>query len=197
MASSGGGVFLPNDPPPSTGQVLTTPTIVGATMTGTVTLATGATLTNPAIVGAVITGTVTVATGATLTNPAVAGAVVTGTVTVASGATLTTPTVLMTTASVTATGATGGSGAVLPTVTPAYVTVTGATGSGVDLPTGPSGAVYYLNNVAAAAMRFYCVGGTINGTTGTTAFVITNTGNHAATAYNTSATGAWFISGNT
>jgi len=57
--------------------------------------------------------------------------------------------------------------------------------------------MFWLNNVAAATMRVYCVGGTINGTTGTTAFTITNTGNHSAWAINTSASGAWFIAGNT
>lgn len=197
MGSSGGGVFLPSDPPPSTGQVLTNPVISGAALSGTMTIATGATITNPTITGAVISGTVTVASGATLTTPVITGATISGTVTVASGATLTTPSLLVTTALVTATGATGGSGAALTAVTPQAIIVTGATGSGVDLPTGPAGLAYYIQNVAAATMRFYCVGGTINGTTGTTAYTITNTGNKAAWAFNTSATGAWFVGGNT
>jgi len=91
----------------------------------------------------------------------------------------------------------GTDAAVAPTVTPAAMIVTGATGSGVALLTGPAGAAFYIQNVAAASMRFYCVGGTINGTTGTTAYIITNTGNKAAWAFNTSASGAWFIGGNT
>lgn len=139
----------------------------------------------------------TVSSTSTLTNKTLTAPVISGAATLASGAVLTTPTVIVTTAGVTATGATGGSGAVVPTVTPAALTITGATGSGVDLPTGPAGAMYLLNNVSAAGIRFYCVGGTINGTTGTTAFVITPTGNKTAWAYNTTATGAWFICGNT
>ncbi len=82
-------------------------------------------------------------------------------------------------------------------VTPAAVIVTGATGSGVDLLTGPAGQAFYIQNLAAASMRIYCVGGTINGTTGTTAYILTNTGNKAAWAFNTSASGAWFIGMNT
>lgn len=179
MGMSAGGVFLPADPPPSTGQVLTSPTITG-TVTGTYTFAGTTTLTSP-----------------TITTPTITAPVISGAATMASGATLTTPTVLITSALVTATGATGGSGAVLPTVTPAAAIITGATGSGVDLLTGPAGQAFYLQNVAAAAMRIYCVGGTINGTTGTTAYIITNTGNKSAWAFNTSASGAWFIAGNT
>lgn len=115
----------------------------------------------------------------------------------ASGTTLTTPTVLVTTTGVTGTGATGGAGAVLPTVTPAFVYATGASGSGVDLPTGPAGAAYFIANLTTGALNVYCVGGTINGTTGTTAFPITATGNRSAWAVNTSATGAWQVRGNT
>lgn len=136
-------------------------------------------------------------TAGTYVAPTITAPVLSGATTMASGATLTTPKIIVTTTGVTGTGATGGSGAVLPTVTPAFITITGATGSGVDLPTGPAGAAYFLNNVAAATMRIYCVGGTINGTTGTTAALITNTGNHAAWAYCTSASGAWFMAGNT
>lgn len=36
-SNSAGGVFLPNDPPPSTNQVLTTPSIASPTVTGTAT----------------------------------------------------------------------------------------------------------------------------------------------------------------
>ncbi len=130
-------------------------------------------------------------TNKTLTTPVISGG------TFASGATMTTPTILMTTALVTATGATGGSGAVLPTVTPAFVTITGATGSGVDLLTGTAGQVFFFNNATATITRIYCVGGTINGTTGTTAFQLATAGNKFAVAWNTTASGAWFITGNT
>lgn len=132
------------------------------------------------------------ASGTALVAPAITGAA-----TIASGATITTPTMLATTTGVTATGTGSADGAALPTVTPAFVTVTGATGSGVLLPTGPAGSVYYFQNLAAATMRFYCSGGTINGTTGTTAYTVTNTGNKQALAFCTSATGAWFMGGNT
>lgn len=146
-----------------------------------------------------VNGSITgIGPGVTITNVTLTGTnVINGTTTVSSGATFTTPTATFTTTGVTGTGATGGAGAVLPTVTPAFVTITGATGSGVDLPTGPIGATYFLNNVAAATMRIYCVGDTINGTTGTTAALITNTGNHAAWLYNTTASGVWFMAGNT
>lgn len=130
--------------------------------------------------------------GAALVAPAISGAA-----TIASGATIVTATQTFTTTGVTATGATGGSGAVLPTQTPAFVTVTGATGSGVDLPTGPVGASYFVKNLFAGTMRFYCVGGTIDGTTGTTAALITTTGNKSAWFFNTSASGAWIMAGNT
>ena len=114
MASnSAGGVFLPNDPPPSTNQVLTTPAITGGTISGTT-----------------ITGGTVTSTGSTLTAPTITAPVISGAATLASGATLTTPTLLVTTALVTATGATGTDAATMPTVTPAAVIVTGATGSG-------------------------------------------------------------------
>lgn len=184
MGSSAGGVFLPSDPPPSTGQVLTSPTIATPTIS------------SPTLTGT-LTGTYTLGGTTTLTAPTITAPVISGAATMASGATITTPTILITSALVTATGATGGSGAVLPTVTPATAIITGATGSGVDLLTGPAGQAFFLQNVAAAAMRIYCVGGTINGTTGTTAYIITNTGNKSAWAFNTSASGAWFIAGNT
>lgn len=111
--------------------------------------------------------------------------------------TITLPTATFTTAGVTGTGTTGGSGAVLPTATPAFIAATGASGSGVDLPTGPIGAAYFIANLTTGALNLYCVGGTINGTTGTTAFPITATGNRSAWAFNTSATGAWRVYGNT
>jgi uncharacterized protein YjbI with pentapeptide repeats len=215
MGSSAGGVFLPLDPPPSTNQVLTTPTIIGATVTGaslvnasitgatitgTVTVATGASLINPSITGAVITGTVTVATGAALINPSITGAVVTGTVTVASGATLTTPTVIFTSSDVIATGATGSTAAAAPSVYPAFVhcNSTGVSGAGLNLPTGAAvaGAFYVIMNSMTGDLNIYSTGATINGVTGTTAFALTATGNRTAIAA-CSVAGAWRIHGNT
>jgi hypothetical protein len=180
MGLSGGGVFLPGDPPPSTNQVLTTPTITGGTVSG-----------------ATITGGTQTSTGSTFTSPTITSAVISGATTVASGATITTPTLSVTTQIVTATGTGSGDAASVSAIVPAYISITGATGSGVNLPTGPIGALYWLGNDAAATMRIYSVGGTINGTTGTTAFTLTSTGNKLAMAFNTSASGVWEIKGNT
>lgn len=176
MASSGGGAFLPNDPPPSTGQVLTSPTI-----------------TTPTITGGTITGVTVTSTGSALTAPVISGAA-----TMASGAVLTTPTVLMTSQSVTATGATGGSGTALSAITPALVVATGTSGAGLDLVTGAAvaGSYYVINNATTGVLNIYAVGGTINGTTGTTAFAITATGNKLAHAMCVTA-GQWIIRGNT
>lgn len=110
---------------------------------------------------------------------------------------ITVPTTTFTTASPTGTGATGGSGAVLPTVYPAFLAVTGASASGIDLLTGPAGSAFFITNETTGALNVYCVGGTINGTTGTTAYPITATGNRSAWAFCRSATGAWTIRGNT
>jgi len=90
MSSSGGGVFLPGDPPPSTNQVLTTPTIVSPTITsaalaGTTTIGAGMTATTPTIL---FTASTITATGTTGTNAAAVSAAVPGlfTITGASGA---------------------------------------------------------------------------------------------------------------
>ncbi len=55
MGMTGGGVFLPSDPPPSTGQVLVAPTITSPVISGTTTLATGTTITSPTIAGTATT----------------------------------------------------------------------------------------------------------------------------------------------
>lgn len=99
--------------------------------------------------------------------------------------------------SVTATGATGSTATALGSVTPAYHAVTGASGAGVGLPTGPAGAVHVFRNNMTGAMNIYCVGGTINGATGTTAYPVTATGNKMAFAFCLNATGAWQVGGNT
>ncbi len=204
MGSSAGGVFLPSDPPPSTGQVLTNPSISGATetsptitsptITGTTTIATGATITNPAIVGAAITGTVTIATGATITNPAIVGAVVTGVVTVASGATLTTPTVLFTAQKLTGAGTDATGATAASAVVPAIIHITGASGAGINLPTGACvpGAMYFVQNInGTGVQKVYSIGTTINGTTGTTAFSMDTTGTDK-TWFTCTTAGAWF-----
>ena len=58
------------------------------------------------------------------------------------------------------------------------------------------GFVYTIVNNVAATMRIYATGGTINGTTGTTAYTITNTGNKTVVLFCTSA-GTWIAGGNT
>ena len=70
MASSGGGCFLPGDPPPSTSQTLTTPAISGSTVT------------SPTLTSPTITGTTSIGAGATITSPTItAPTVTTGTFT--------------------------------------------------------------------------------------------------------------------
>lgn len=129
-------------------------------------------------------------TNKTLTSPTLTSPTINGTI----GGT---GTLLFATALVTATGTGATDAASVGTQFPAYIGITGATGSGVNLPTGPVGAVVLLGNDFAGVMRIYSNGGFINGTTGTTAFTITATGNKLATAVNTSASGAWHIKGNT
>lgn len=123
MGLSGGGVFLPGDPPPSTGQQLTAP---------------------------VITGAMTVTGGAA--------------------------SFYWQTAALTATGTTGSNAANVTIGPPGLITVTGAASSGINLPVPLGGEFYMIKNLAAATINIYCVGGTINGTTGTTAATLTNTG---------------------
>jgi hypothetical protein len=143
----------------------------------------------------------TTLTAKTLTTPVISGGTISGATITATGAALTAPTITLpvmslTTTGVTSTGTGSADGAALP-ASPAFVTVTGATGSGVLLPTGPIGAFYMINNLFAGTTRFYCAGGSINGTTGTTAALITTTGTHSAWFFNTTATGAWYMLGNT
>ncbi len=160
-----------------TNKTLTTPVISGATITG------------GTISGAAVSGGTS--TGATITAPTINGAA-----TIASGATITTPQLTFTQTGVTATGTSATDAATLPTVTPAFIIVTGATGSGVNLPTGPAGALYVFQNAFAGTMRFYCNQGTINGSTGTNAVLVTTTGTRLGIAWNSTATGSWSFVGN-
>jgi hypothetical protein len=186
MGSSAGGVFLPNDPPPSTGQVLTTPTIVGATIT------------SGTISGATISGGTQTSTGSSFTTPTISGATIAGVVTVASGATITTPTVNFTVSALTATGTGATDAGAAPSVYPCIISVTGATGSGISLPSAAAvaGAWYQIYNLAAASMRIYSSGAQINAGSGTTAFILTNTGNKWCSA-SCVVSGTWLIAGNT
>lgn len=179
-AAATGAIVTTTDTQTLTNKTLTSPTVTGLSATG-----------------ATITGTVTIATGATFTNPTINAAVITGTVTVASGATLTTPTINYTAQALTATGATGGAGTALSVVTPVVATLTGASGSAIDIATGAgvAGATYMLRNInATGVITVYAVGGTINGTTGTTGLALSPTGTKAAVLF-CSAAGTWNVAG--
>jgi hypothetical protein len=178
------------------GPTISSPTITGATISGTV--ATGSTIAAPVLSGTV-TGTYTLAGTVTGTAMTLTAPVISGAATVASGATITTPTLLVTAQNVTSTGTGAADATVLSSITPAFVThTTGATGSGIALPAAAAvpGAMYWISNQVAVSLRIYSSGATINGTTGTTAFVLTNTGNKLVTVGCTIA-GAWIASGNT
>lgn len=97
-------------------------------------------------------------------------------------------------ADVTATGATGTTATVLSAVTPLAVTVTGVSGAGVALQTGAAqpGAIYLFKNMTTGVLKIYAVGGSINGTTGTTAVSVTATGNIGALIMCT-VPGAWQV----
>lgn len=182
-----GGAFLPNQDMNLTGTV----------NLGGVVTSSGAT--SITLSGATITGGSVTTTGSTLTAPTITAPVISGAATVASGATITTPTLLVTAQNVTSTGTGATDATVLSGITPAFIThTTGATGSGIALPAAAAvpGAMYWISNQVAVTLRIYSSGATINGTTGTTAFTLTNTGNKLVTIGCTVA-GAWTASGNT
>jgi hypothetical protein len=77
---------------------------------------------------------------------------------------------------VTLTGSTGTDAAVVTTPWPAILNCSGASGAGLNLPVPVVGAQYVIKNSSSGTMKAYCVGGSINGTTGTTAITITTTG---------------------
>lgn len=138
-------------------------------------------------------------TNKTLTSPTVTAPSISGGATIASGATITTPTMSWTSANVTSTGTGATDATALSAVYPQFAVVsTGATGSGVSLPSAAAvtGALYIISNQVAATLRIYSSGATINGTTGTTAFTLTNTGNKQVTIM-CAVAGAWIASGNT
>jgi hypothetical protein len=184
---SGGGVFLPSDPPPSTGQVLTSPTLTGTVLMSGSTISgatfTGATLATPTVTAGTLSG-VTI-TGSTISGATVTG-VTTGTLSV-SGAQTLFPVILTT-----ATGATGtDAAAISAAIAPAWLVVTGTSGMGIALPTGPAGLVYFVTDMTTGIINVYCSGGTFDGVTGTTAVALTVTGNRGAVFACSTATGAW------
>ena len=106
------------------------------------------------------------------------------------------PSVFANAQEITATGATGSTAAVIINPAPAYLTITGASGAGVNLGVPSVGEAFTFKNNMTGVASIYSVGATINGTTGTTAFSLTATGNKMAFAYCSTA-GAWQIGGNT
>ena len=77
---------------------------------------------------------------------------------------------------VTLTGTTGTDAAVVTAPWPAFLNCSGASGAGLNLPIPAVGAQYVVKNTASGGLKIYCVGGSINGTTGTTAVDLTATG---------------------
>jgi len=77
---------------------------------------------------------------------------------------------------VTLTGTTGTDAAVVTAPSPAILNCSGASGAGVNLPVPTVGMSYVVKNSSSGTMKVYCVGGSINGTTGTTAVTMTTTG---------------------
>ncbi len=77
---------------------------------------------------------------------------------------------------VTLTGTTGTDAATVTAPWPAVLNCSGASGAGVNLPYPKVGAQYVVKNSSSGTMKIYCVGGSLNGTTGTTAVSITTTG---------------------
>lgn len=77
---------------------------------------------------------------------------------------------------VTLTGTTGTDAALVTAPSPAILNCSGASGAGVNLPVPTVGMQYAIKNTSSGTMKVYCVGGSINGTTGTTAVTLTTTG---------------------
>ncbi len=77
---------------------------------------------------------------------------------------------------VTLAGTTGTDAAVVIAPSPAILNCSGASGAGVNLPVPAVGNSYVVKNSSSGTMKVYCVGGSINGTTGTTAITLTTTG---------------------
>jgi len=93
---------------------------------------------------------------------------------------------------VTATGATGSTAAVVTAYPGAFLNATGASGTGLNLPVPQVGDRFFIKNNGTGALNVYSVGATINGTTGTTAFAVTATGDKGALAH-CATSGAWQV----
>jgi len=90
--------------------------------------------------------------------------------------TLVAPVLITNAQEVTLTGTTGTDAAVVTVPSPAILNCSGASGAGVNLPVPIVGQSYVVKNSSSGTMKIYCVGGSINGTTGTTAVSMTTTG---------------------
>ncbi len=77
---------------------------------------------------------------------------------------------------VTLTGTTGTEAAVVTVPWPAFLNCSGTSGAGINLPIPVVGAQYVVRNTSSGTLKVYCVGGQLNGTTGTTAVSLTTTG---------------------
>jgi hypothetical protein len=77
---------------------------------------------------------------------------------------------------VTITGSTGTDAAIVTVPSPAILNCSGASGAGINLPVPTVGMSYVIKNSSSGTMKIYCVGGSLNGTTGTTAVTMTTTG---------------------
>ncbi len=77
---------------------------------------------------------------------------------------------------VTLTGTTGTDAAIVTAPSPAILNCSGASGAGINLPVPTVGMSYVVKNSSSGTMKIYCVGGSLNGTTGTTAVSMTTTG---------------------
>jgi hypothetical protein len=121
------------------------------------------------------------------------GISITGTTTIPSGATITTPRLTFQVQAITVTGATGSNAAALTITAPGLITLAGGTGaSGVNLGVPVAGDLFLVKNIGTGAVQVYSVGGTINATTGTTAYEITTTGNKGA-AFMCVVAGTWQV----
>jgi hypothetical protein len=94
---------------------------------------------------------------------------------------------------VTITGATGTTAAIITVPAPAFLNCTGTSGAGLNLPIPNVGDCYEVKNNTTGVCNVYCVGGTINATTGTTANAITATGT-LTSIYRCSVSGTWAVS---
>ena len=91
---------------------------------------------------------------------------------------------------VTLTGTTGTDAAIVTVPMPAFLNLSGASGAGVNLPVPRAGDSIAIKNSGSGTTKIYCVGGSINGTSGTTAVSVTSTGILGGTWFCATA-GAW------